>query len=299
MSYALHLLIYFAIYGILAMSLNIISGYCGLLSMAQASYCAIGAYAYALLTMNFHLDFISAAICGSVIAGFLSLAISLPAWRFKGDSFVLISLAVQQMLFSLLQNWTSPEAKPGSWSNLTNGPFGLSSIAKPEFLSVHLDSIIQVAILACCVLLCIAWLLRVLLSSPWARLLQAMRDNELAARGLGKNVRLAKVQAVAISCGLAAMAGALYASYVNYIDPTVASLDESVLILCMLLVGGIGNFRGPLAGALVLIAIPEILRFLSIPDSVAANVRLLIYGLLLVIMMHARPQGLFGSYRLE
>jgi branched-chain amino acid transport system permease protein len=299
MSYALHLLIYFTIYGILAMSLNVMTGYCGLLTMAQASYCAIGAYAYALLTMNLHLDFISAALCGSIIAIFLSLAISLPAWRFKGDSFVLISLAVQQMLFSLFQNWTSPEAQPGTWLNLTNGPFGLPSIAKPEIFSFHFDSIGGSAVLSCLTFLICAGLCRLLLGSPWARLLCAMRDNELAARGLGKNVRLAKVQAVAISCGLAAIAGALYASYVGYIDPTVASLDESVLVLCMVLVGGIGNFRGPLAGAVVLIAIPELLRCVAIPDAIAANIRLLIYGALLILMMHVRPQGLFGSYRLE
>lgn len=299
MNYAFHLLVYLAIYGILAMSLNLVSGYCGLLSLAQASYCAIGAYTYALLTLNAHTDFLLAALCGSVIASILSLAISLPAWRFKGDSFVLISLSVQQMLFSLFQNWTSTDAKPGTWANLTNGPFGLASIPKPLLFSYPFDSVASIAVLACAILLLCALFGKVLLSSPWARLLQAMRDNELAARGLGKNVRLAKVQAIAISCGLAAIAGAIYASYVGYIDPNIASLDESVLILCMVLVGGSGNFRGPFAGALVLIAIPELLRCAAIPDTIAANVRLLIYGLLLVIMMHLRPQGLFGSYRLE
>jgi branched-chain amino acid transport system permease protein len=299
MNYALHLLNYLAIYGILAMSLNIICGYCGLLSMSQASYFAIGAYAYALLAMKLHLDFVSATICGSLLAAFLSLAISLPAWRFKGDSFVLISLAVQQMLFSLFENWTTSGAEPGTWSNLTNGPFGLSSIPKPEIFSLHIDSVPAAAVLSCCIFMLTAVLCKALLGSPWGRLLRAMRDNELAARGLGKNVRLAKVQAVAISCGLAAIAGALYASYVNYIDPSVAALDESVLILSMVLVGGIGNFRGPLVGAFVLIAIPEILRFTAIPDSIAANVRLLIYGILLMLMMHLRPQGLAGSYRME
>lgn len=299
MNYALHLLNYLAIYGILAMSLNIICGYCGLLSMAQASYFAVGAYAYALLALKLHLGFIPATICAAILAAFFSLGISLPAWRFKGDSFVLISLAVQQMLCSLFENWTSSDAEPGTWSNLTNGTFGLSSIPKPEIFSLHIDTVPAAAVLSCCVFLLAAALCKFLLSSPWGRLLCAMRDNELAARGLGKNVRLAKVQAVAISCGLAAIAGALYASYVNYIDPTMAALDESVLILSMVLVGGVGNFRGPIIGALVLIAIPEILRFVAIPGQAAANVRLLIYGILLVLMMHARPQGLAGSYRLE
>jgi branched-chain amino acid transport system permease protein len=95
-----------------------------------------------------------------------------------------------------------------------------------------------------------------------------------------------------------AVGGAMYAAHVSYLDPTSASLDESILMLSMVLVGGAGNFRGPIVGAFVLIAIPELLRFAQIPDGVAANVRLGIYGLFLVLMMHFRPQGLCGEYRM-
>jgi branched-chain amino acid transport system permease protein len=130
-------------------------------------------------------------------------------------------------------------------------------------------------------------------------LLKALRDDELAARGLGKNTRIAKVQVFAIASGMVAVAGALYAAYVGYIDPSAASLDESVLFICMVIVGGVGNFRGPLVGALMLLAIPEALRFLAIPDAIAANLRLMAYGVLLVVMMHFRPQGLAGNYRIE
>jgi len=126
-----------------------------------------------------------------------------------------------------------------------------------------------------------------------------MRDDELALRGLGKNVRLAKIQAFAIASGLVAIAGALYASYVGYIDPSTAGLDKSILMLAMVIVGGAGNFRGPIIGAVVLLLIPEILRFVDIPDAVAANVRLLLYGLMLVVLMHFRPQGLAGEYRMR
>ncbi len=299
MNYALHLLIYLSIYGIVAISLNIVSGYCGLLTMAHASYFAIGCYTYALATTKLGLDFIPAVLLSAIVASVMSLAISLPAWRLKGDSFILISLAVQQMFFSLFQNWTTTGSEPGSWANLTNGTFGLSSIPKPTLLGMHIADIASTAALAGTMLITCLLLSRLLLLSPWARLLQSMRDDELASRGLGKNVRLAKVQAIAISCGLAALGGALYASYVNYIDPTVASLDESMLVLCMVLVGGLGNVRGPLVGALVLIAIPELLRFVAIPDAIASNLRLLIYGLVLILMMHYRPQGLAGNYRME
>jgi branched-chain amino acid transport system permease protein len=135
--------------------------------------------------------------------------------------------------------------------------------------------------------------------SPWGRLLIAMREDELATRGLGKNTRLAKVHAFAISSALVAIAGALYAAHVRYLDPSSASLDESILMLSMVIVGGLGNFRGPLVGAFVLIALPEVLRFFALPDAQAANLRLLIYGLLLILMMHFRPQGIAGEYRVQ
>ncbi|MGR8933520.1 MAG: branched-chain amino acid ABC transporter permease [Gammaproteobacteria bacterium] len=142
----------------------------------------------------------------------------------------------------------------------------------------------------------ILWRLK---SSPWGRLLLAMREDELAARGLGKNTRLAKVQAFAVAGAMAAVAGALYAAYVRYLDPSSASLDESILMLSMVIVGGLGNFRGPLVGAAILVGLPEVLRFIDLPDAQAANLRLLIYGLLLVLLMHLRPQGIAGNYRMQ
>ncbi len=116
MNYALHLLIFLSVYGIVALSLNLVTGYCGLLTMAHASYFAVGCYTYALLTSKLDWQFLPAASLAFVIACLMSLFISLPAWRFKGDSFVLITLAVQQMLFSLMQNWATPGAEPGTWA---------------------------------------------------------------------------------------------------------------------------------------------------------------------------------------
>jgi len=299
MNYFFHLFIYFNINAIVALSLNLVMGYCGLLTLAHAGYFAIGSYAYALATVKLGWGFFPAVGLGVLLAAVMSLAISLPAIRFKGDFFVVVSLAVQTLLFSVLYNWSSPSAEVGTWQNLTNGPFGISGISKPNLFGWQLLSIGDMAGLAfATAILCgaIVWLLLV---SPWGRLLKVVRDDELAARGLGKNARLAKMQAVAIACGMAAVAGSLYAAYVNYIDPSTASLDESILMTCMVLVGGIGNFRGPLVGAFVLLAIPEALRFAAIPDTVAANIRLGIYGLLLVLMMRFRPQGIAGDYRID
>jgi len=135
--------------------------------------------------------------------------------------------------------------------------------------------------------------------SPFGRALQAMRDDELAARSLGIPVDWLKLQAFALASALVGVAGGLYACYVSYIDPTSFSLNESILMLSMVIIGGTGNVRGPLVGAAVLILLPEALRFMSLPDAIAANVRLLAYGLLLIIMMHLRPQGLAGKYHYQ
>ncbi|TYQ30504.1 branched-chain amino acid ABC transporter permease [Pseudanabaena sp. UWO310] len=299
MNYFLHLFIYFNINAIVALSLNLVMGYCGLLTLAHAGYFALGSYAYALATVKLGWGFFPAVGLGVLLAAVMSLAISLPALRFKGDFFVLVSLAVQTLLFSLLYNWSSPEAEVGTWQNLTNGPFGISGIPRPNLFGWQLDSIGSMAGLAFVTALLCALIVWLLLISPWGRLLKVVRDDELAARGLGKNTRLAKMQAVAIACGMAAVAGSLYAAYVNYIDPSTASLDESILMTCMVLVGGVGNFRGPLVGAFILLAIPEALRFAAIPDAVAANIRLGVYGLLLVLMMQFRPQGIAGDYRID
>ncbi|MCX6580755.1 MAG: branched-chain amino acid ABC transporter permease [Candidatus Aminicenantes bacterium] len=298
MNYLLHLLIYFCIYAISALSLDLVIGYCGLLTLAHASYFAIGGYSYAILSLH-GWGFLPALAAAVVIGAVLSLIVSLPAWRFRGDNFVLMSLAAQTLIFSLLYNWYQPQVDPGTLRNLTNGPFGLAGIPRPAIFGIRLDTIGSISVLAVILATICAFLIWRLQSSPWGRMLQCMRDDELALRGLGKNVRRAKLEAFAISCGLVAVAGVLYASYVSFIDASSASLDDSILMVCMLLVGGMANFRGPLVGAGVLLAMPEILRMVNLPDAMAANVRLLAYGLLLIIIVHYRPQGLAGKYRIE
>jgi branched-chain amino acid transport system permease protein len=298
MNYFLHVLIYFCIYAIAALSLNLVIGYCGLLTLAHASYFAVGAYTYAILSL-YGWGFLPALAAAMATATVLSLIVSLPAWRFRGDNFVLMSLAAQTFIFSLLYNWYHPQANPGTLLNLTNGPFGLAGIPRPVIIGIRMDTIGSMSVLAIVLATICALVIWRLQSSPWGRLLQCMRDDELALRGLGKNVRRAKLEAFAVSCGFVAVAGVLYASYVSYIDASSATLDESILMVCMLLVGGVANFRGPLVGAAVLVALPEVLRLVHFPDAAAANVRLLAYGLLLVLMVHFRPQGLAGKYRVQ
>jgi branched-chain amino acid transport system permease protein len=299
MNYIIHLLAYLAIYSIVALSLNLVVGYCGMLTLAHAGYYAVGAYGYALVGLKLGWGFIPSTAVAVAVAAALSLAVSLPAWRLKGDFFVLASLAVQALLFSTIYNWSNATAPLGTWGNLTNGPFGISGIPRPEIAGFVLQRNTEFLWLAAIIAVVCGVVLWRLQRSAWGRLLVSMREDELALRGLGKNTRLLKVQALAISCGVVAIAGALYAAHVSYLDPSTASLDESILMLSMVIVGGVGNFRGPLIGALVLIALPELLRFAHLPDATASNLRLGIYGVLLVAMMHLRPQGLGGEYRLS
>lgn len=289
MSYALHLLILLGIYLLVAASLNLLIGYAGLLQVAHAAYYGVGAYTASLLTMKLGVGFLPAVALGGLTAALLSLFVSLPAWRFRGDAFVLMSLSVQVVLFAGFYNWV----------DLTGGPFGLSEIPRPAIYGIELATRGSICVVyGVMVALCVG-MLALLKRSPFGRCLQAIRDDELASRSLGIPARRLKVEAFAIASALVGVAGAMYAAYATYIDPTSFSMDESILMLSMVIVGGTGNVRGPLVGALTLIAIPEILRFAALPDAVAASVRLLAYGLLLVMLMRWRPQGLAGRYRFE
>ncbi|MBV9126370.1 MAG: branched-chain amino acid ABC transporter permease, partial [Planctomycetes bacterium] len=223
MNYLLHLVIYLSIYAIVALSLNIVVGYCGRLTLAHAGYYAVGSYAYALVALKLGWGFLPALALAVGLAAVLSLAVSLPTWRLKGDFFVMVSLAVQTLIFSVIYNWTSADDEPGTWKNLTNGPFGLAGVPSPAIIGIKFDTLSSMALLSL-VLAGVCFLLGwALLHSPWGRVLQAMRDDELVARGLGKNVRLLKAEAFAVACGMAAVGGAIYASYVSYVDPSLAS----------------------------------------------------------------------------
>lgn len=299
MNYLLHLLVYLDIYLMVALGLNLAFGYCGLLSLAHAGFYAVGAYSYAILSVKQGVGFFPAAIAGAFLAALLSLGLSLASWRLKGDFFVLVSLAAQALIFRTLYNWSSTTAPLGSWRNLTNGPFGIIGIPRPSVFGFSFATPLSFAVFATVTAACCGFLFWKLTASPWGRLLVSMRDDELAARGLGKNSRLAKVQALAISAAFAAVGGVVYAAHIQYLDPSSASLDESILMLSMVIVGGLGNLKGPIAGAAILIGLPELLRLFDFSDAQAANLRLGIYGLLLILLMHFRPQGIAGEYRVE
>ena len=250
MNYLLLILTYFDVYLILSLSLNLLVGYCGLFTLAHAAFFATGAYTYAVLTISAGCGLFTSTIGAVLIAGLLSLTLSIPSWHLQKNFFLLVSLAVQALVFGLIYNWSNSNGQLGSWTNLTNGPFGITGIKRPPFLGFEYQTPLAFAVLASSVAAGSLVVMRGLMGSPWGRLLQAMRDDELALRGLGKNTRLAKVQACCISAGFAAIAGVLYAAHIQYIDPSTASLDHSILMLSVVIVGGLGTFSGSVVGAL-------------------------------------------------
>ncbi|MBN1155651.1 branched-chain amino acid ABC transporter permease [candidate division KSB1 bacterium] len=289
MNYLLHILTMINIYVILVLSLNLLVGYVGLLSLSHAAFYGIGAYISTLLIMKLGLGFLPALLLAVVGTVLLSYTISLPSLRLRGDYFVLASLGFQIIVFTILYNWI----------DLTRGPYGIPGIPRPIFFGIEINSIGSYFLFSGVIAAICTGLLYLIGNSPFGRVLKAIREDEIAAAALGKNIVRLKINAFAIAAGFAAAPGALFAGYLRYIDPTSFTVMESVFILSIIIIGGAGNISGPIVGTVLMIFLPEVLRFIGLPDAVAANMRQIIYGLLIILIMRYRPQGLSGEYRFE
>lgn len=290
MDYIYHILIIINIYIIIAVSTNLLVGLTKLLSLGQAAFYGIGAYlaAFGLIVLN--LPLLPLVVFVMLCTAILSFSISLPSLRLKDDYFVLSTLGFQLIVFSLLYNWIS----------VTKGPYGISGITAPVlFPGVEINGIIPFLITSMFFSSLTIFVFYKLIHSPFGRILKALRDDEIAVLSLGRNVAAFKIYAFVISSSFLSISGILYAAYVTYIDPTSFNLDESIFILSAVIIGGTGNIKGPVSGAIFVVLLPELLRFLGLPDTVAANLRQIIYGLIIIILMRFRPQGLLGVYKLK
>jgi len=286
MNYLLHVVVLVGLYTCLAASLDLLVGQTGILSLAHAAFYGFGAYTSAILSVRLGVPFVYGVVAGMAVAALLSFVVSLPSLRVHDDYFVLATFAFQMISFNILNNWTA----------LTRGPLGIAGIPVPvifgwsirsRFGFVALTALF--AVFACVVVARIT-------AGPFGRVLRAIREDEVFAQALGKNTLRFKVVAFAVSAALAASAGSLYAHYITYIDPKSFTVMESILVISMVIIGGAGSRWGPLIGAAVLVTLPEALRFIGLPDPVAANLRQIFYGTLLIIMMMFRPRGLAGRY---
>lgn len=286
MNYLLHVFVFIEIFAVLAISLDLLAGHTGILSIAHGAFFGIGAYASAIVAIQFADSFFVGVSTGMTVAGIASLAIALPANRLHGDYLIVATLAFQLILSGIFN----------SWIELTGGPLGISGIPHPVVFGWHVKSNMDFAGLGAGFAIAAFLVVWLTTNSPFGRILHAIREDESIAHAFGKNAAHFKTFVFVMSSMLAAAAGSLYAHYVTYVDASSFAIAESILVISMIIVGGMGRLWGPLLGAAVMVLLPEALRFLGLPPAPAANIRQIIYGTLLVIMMMFRPRGLIGRY---
>ena len=288
MEYFIHLGVLFVIYAGLAMSLDLIVGYTGLLSVTHAAFYGIGAYTTAILMTVYGVNFFPALLVGIVVASVLALLIGLVMSRFKDDYYALVSFGFNIIVFSIFLNW----------QDVTRGPLGIPGIGKPVLFGFTFNTTFQFLILATVLMAIVYGASRFIVKSSFGRVLKAIREDEKAIAVFGYNTQVYKLVIFVIGAGMAAIAGGLFASYITFIDPSTFTLNESIFILAMIILGGLANVRGAVLGALFLILLPEALRFVGFPTDIAAQMRQVVYGALLIALMLYRPQGVLGEYKL-
>ena len=288
MEYLIHLGILVGIYSILGISLNLVVGYTGLLSITQAAFYGIGGYSTAILLSNFGMNFFLSVVIGVAITVVASLAIGYVLSRFRGDFFALGSFGFNIIIYSILLNW----------QDLTRGPLGIPGIVRPKIFNFVLSDNLHFLVLVVAVVALIYFISWYIVNSSFGRVLKAIREDEDAISVFGYNTLFYKLAIFVISAGMAAVAGSLFATYITFIDPSTFVLNESIFVLSIIILGGLANLRGSVIGAVILILLPEILRFVGFPSDVAAQMRQVVYGVLLIVLMMYRPQGLMGEYKL-
>jgi branched-chain amino acid transport system permease protein len=273
MEYVLHLAILIAFYAAVAQSLNLSAGYAGLISLSQAGFFGIGAYTTAILSTRYGLSFWMNLPLAMCLSGLVAGGIALIVLRTVEDYFIISTLGVQVILYSLMNNLVP----------LTRGPMGITNIPPIRMAGMVFSSKIAFLSLTISFLGVTWWLLQNLAGSGFGRVLKAVREDEIFTASIGRDPYRAKVTAFTITAVLATIPGALYAHYISYVDPTGFTVTESIFILSIVIIGGMGSLRGSLLAAALLVLLPEGLRFIGIPFGIAANLRQMLYGGAMVV----------------
>lgn len=287
-AYIINLLILMGIYSILAISLQLALGFTGLLNLGHIAFFAIGAYTSALLSLKgitFLLAFLAAGIF-SMIAGFI---LSVPTNRLKGDYLALTTMGFSFVVYSVLLNWTS----------LTRGPLGIPGIPKPEIFGLSFSSNRSFLILTFTMTIISYFVIKRIVSSPFGKVLEAIRDDELASRALGKNAFVMKSYSLGISAFFAGIAGSLFAHYITFISPSSFTILQLIPVLSIAIIGGLASLEGTLLATVILILLPEPLRFVGFPSSIIGPMRQFLYALLLLLILIYKPRGFCGKVELE
>lgn len=287
-AYIIHLLILIGIYLILAISLQLAMGFTGLLNLGHIAFYAVGAYTSALLALNgfpFWFCFLSAGVI-AMLSGFL---LAFPTNKLKGDYLALATMGFSFVVYAIALNWTG----------LTRGPLGLPGIPRPYLFGISFSDNLSFLILTALIALISYLVIKKITSSPFGRVLEATRDDELAARVLGKNTFRIKSISLMVSAFFAGIAGSLYAHYITFIDPSSFTLLQLIPVLAIVIIGGLASLKGTVLATIILVLLPEPLRFIGFSSSVVGPARQIIYALILLLILIYRPRGFYGKVELE
>ncbi len=286
-NYIMHIVILVFIYMIIAVMQNLTIGNVGLLCLGNIAFYGIGAYASAVLTLN-GISFLPAFVLAGVFGMLAALLMTYLMQRLKGDYYVLGTLAFLFVVQSFFLNWT----------DVTRGALGLPGIPKPEVFGFVFDTLPEYLILTFAFALVSIMLVYLIQKSPLNLVLGSIRDDVTTSSVLGYNTFKIKMQVMAIVGFFTGLAGSLYAHYITFIDPSSFLLVEVILILTIVIVGGLGSLKGSVFGTVLLLLLPEVLRFLDLPSSMIGPLRQIFFSLILIFIIYFRPKGIFGEVEL-
>jgi branched-chain amino acid transport system permease protein len=280
----IHLATLVLIYGILAVSLNLIMGITGLFDMGHAGFFGIGAYTTAILMTDFNVPWIPAVLASILIAGLVAWVVGIPTLKLRGDYFAVVTMAAGEIARSVFSNWM----------DVTRGPLGIPNIPEISFLGINFSAGLPFLGLSLVLLVIVVFVSQRLIFSPYGRILKGIREDEGAGvEALGKNSYLNKVYIFIIGSGMAGLAGSLFATYIGYIDPSTFTLMLTNFILLIIILGGKGNSIGAVIATVLFVVLREGTRFIGLPTSIAAPLQQWIFGLLLVLVTIFAPRGIF------
>ena len=272
-----------ALSALLAMSLNLVLGYGGLLSVAHPIFYGIGAYGSALLAIHADLPIALTAAIATLACALASMPLAVCSLRVSGDYFVIVSMGFQLGVLQIINNVDITGA--------TGGLSNIPSLAHGPYRALICLAILLVAVVA------VLLLTRALIHSPFGRALTAMRNDEEALSALGRDPVRMKMAVFALSAGIAGLAGALYGHIFQFLSPTQFGLETSTALLTMVVVGGTATIWGPLLGAVVITLVPQAIQFLNLPVSISSPLQGIIFSVLVLLFLFLRPQGLMGGRR--
>jgi len=281
--YQTNIMITALIYVVVGLGLNIVVGQAGLLDLGYVAFYAVGAYSYALLNHHFGIGFWLAMPIGGLLGFIFGIILGFPVLRLRGDYLAIVTLGFGEIIRLILENWNA----------FSFGPSGIANIPRPGFFGIEL-SLHQIHIylyyLMVGLSLVTIFVVRRLQDSRIGRAWIALREDEIACQAMGIDKTKTKLTAFALGATWAGMGGVMFAAKTTFINPASFTIWESIIILCVVVLGGMGSIIGVICGAFILILLPEYLRAFS-------EYRMMIFGVVLVSMMVFRPEGIIANVR--